>query len=302
MNAKNVNQNTIIMKYTRRSFFKTSGALASGLALGSLPFLKSCAPAGNQHNPFGVQLYTLRHVIGDDPEGVISQVADFGYKQIESYEGQMGMFWGMGHTGFKSFLDDLGISMISSHANVFQGYEQKVEQMAEIGVPYIVCPFIGAQDSLDDYREMADTFNRLGEIANNAGVKFAYHNHAYTFDELEGEIPQEVLMEATDPDLVKYQMDIYWVVAGGHDPLEWIRRYPGRFTSCHVKDMSPGDDPESVVLGTGIIDFPPILELAKENGMEYLIVEQEAYEGTTPIDAVRDNAEYMRSLDVVSRA
>ncbi len=290
------------MKYSRRSFLKTSGALASGLALGSVPFLKSCAPAGNDYKPFGIQLYTLRHVINDDPEGVIRQVADFGYKQIESYEGQLGIFWGMGNTAFKSFIDELGLTMVSTHANVFQDYERKVDELAEIGVPYIVCPWIGPQESIDAYKEMAENFNRFGEIANNAGVKFAYHNHAYTFEELEGEIPQEVLMDETDPDLVEYQMDIYWVVAGGHDPIEWARKYPGRFTSCHIKDLATVDgEMESVTLGTGTIDFPSVLDAAIENGMKYLLVEQEAYTGTTPLDAVRDNAEFMRSLEIIRR-
>ena len=291
------------MKYTRRSFFKTSGALASGLALGSLSFLKSCAPAEADYNPFGIQLYTLRDVIPDDPEGVIRQLAEFGYKQIESYEGQLGMFWGMGNTGFKQFLDDLDIQMVSTHANVFQGYEQKVEELAEIGVPYIVCPFIGPQDSIDDYLEMADTFNELGEIANNAGLKFAYHNHAYTFEEQEGQIPQEVLMDNTDPDLVEYQLDIYWVLAGGADPIEWIRKYPGRFTMSHVKDLAEvNGEHESVTLGTGTIDYNNILPVAEENGMIYHLVEQEAYTGTTPMDSARDNAEYMKQLSVISRA
>ncbi len=290
------------MKYSRRSFLKTSGALASGLALGSVPFLKSCAPAGNDYKPFGIQLYTLRHVINDDPEGVIRQVADFGYKQIESYEGQLGIFWGMGNTAFKSFIDDLGLTMVSTHANVFQDYERKVDELAEIGVPYIVCPWIGPQESIDAYKKMAENFNRFGEIANNAGVKFAYHNHAYTFEELEGEIPQEVLMDETDPDLVEYQMDIYWVVAGGHDPIEWARKYPGRFTSCHIKDLATVDgEMESVTLGMGTIDFPSVLDAAIENGMKYLLVEQEAYTGTTPLDAVRDNAEFMRSLEIIRR-
>lgn len=285
------------MKQSRRSFLKTSGLLASGLAVGTIPFLKSCAPAEDDTAPFGVQLYTLRDVIGEDPQGVIRQVAEFGYKQIESYEGQQGIFWGMGNTGFKQFLDDLGIEMISTHANVFQDYERKVEELAEIGVPYIVCPFVGAQDTIDEYLELAATFNQLGEIANNAGLKFAYHNHAYTFHELEGQIPQAVLMDNTDPDLVEYQMDIYWVVAGGHEPGTWLDRYPSRFTSCHVKDFSNGESPESVTLGTGEIDFSAILPHARERGMEYFIVEQEAYTGTTPIDAVRDNAEYMKQLE-----
>lgn len=286
------------MSYSRRSFLKTSGLLASGAALGSLPFLKSCASNANETIPFGLQLYTLRDVMPDDPKGVLKQVAEFGYKQIESYEGQMGMFWEMGHTGFKQYLDDLGMTLISSHANVFEEVERKVDELAEIGAEFLVCPWIGPQETLDDFREIADKFNEIGQIARDAGLRFAYHNHAYSFEELEGEYPQDVMMERTDPNLVEYQMDIYWVAAAGEDPAAWIRKYPNRFTTCHVKDLSNGDEPESTILGTGTIDYPPLLKLARKNGMEYYIVEQEAYTGTTPIDAVRENASYMKKLKI----
>lgn len=287
------------MNCSRRNFLKTSGLLASGVALGTLPFLTSCAAQDSGTMPFGLQLYTLRDLMPDDPEGVLQQVADAGYKQVESYEGQMGMFWGMGHTGFKQYMDDLGMTIISSHANVFENFEQKAAEAAEIGMEYLICPYIGAQNSLDDYREMADRFNEIGQVAQNAGIRFAYHNHGYTFEEQEGELPQDVLMELTDPKLVEYQMDIYWVAAAGHDPAEWIQKYPNRFTSGHVKDLSNTDDgPESTIVGTGTIDFPPLLTLAKENGMEYFIVEQEAYTGTTPIDAIKANAEFMSELEI----
>jgi len=93
-------------------------------------------------------------------------------------------------------------------------------------------------------------------------------------------------------------MDIYWVVAAGHDPQEWIRAYPNRFTSSHVKDLVNGDDMESTVLGTGTIDYPRIMKLARENGMKYFIVEQEAYTWTTPMDAVRKNVDYMKNLRI----
>ena len=138
----------------------------------------------------------------------------------------------------------------------------------------------------------------MGEIANDLGLRFAYHNHAYSFEELEGELPQDVMMENTDPELVEYQMDIYWVVAAGHDPAEWMQKYPGRFTTCHVKDLAPGDEPESTVLGTGSIDFTKLLPVAAEYGMEEFIVEQEVYTGTTPIDAIRDNATYMKEFKI----
>ncbi len=286
------------MTYDRKTFLKLSGLLTAGAAVGTLPFLSSCSPERITETPFGLQLYTLRDVIGDDPEATLRQVADFGYKQIESYEGPMGMWWNMGNTGFKQLMDELGMTAISSHANVFEDFERKVNEAAEIGLKYIVSPWIGPQDTLDDYREIAEQFNQMGEMANSAGIRFAYHNHAYTFEEQEGELPQDVLMENTDPDLVEYQMDIYWVVLAGHDPAEWMQKYPGRFTSCHVKDLTNGENPESTVLGTGQIDFQSLLPLTAEHGMEDFIVEQEAYTGSTPMDAIRDNAEYMRGLEM----
>ena len=292
-----------------------------------------CNYVNQEHMDFGLQLYTLRDVIMDNPEEIIRKVAGSGYSHIESFEGPSGMYWGMGSTGFRTFLDELGVAMVSSHADVFRDFEKKADEAAEIGVRYLVCPWIldriGDPADLDAFRRMADEFNRLGRIAKKAGIGFAYHNHAYSFRQIDGEIPQKVLMDNTDPVLVSFQMDIYWVVAAGQDPVEWITAYPDRFTSSHVKDGQfrddgyaggeregvdagrPGGkrvdvnaggagdhgvDMESVVLGTGIIDYPRILRLAKEKGMKYFIVEQEAYTGTTPMDAVKANAAYMKGL------
>lgn len=287
------------MTYDRKTFLKMSGLLAGGAAIGTLPFLKGCSAAQTAtQTDFGLQLYTLRDVIADDPEATLRQVAEFGYTQIESYEGSMGMWWNMGNTGFKDLMDELGMTVISSHANVFEDFERKANEAAEIGLKYIVCPWIGPQDSLDGYRNIADQFNEIGEIASDVGLRFAYHNHAYSFEEQEGEIPHDVLMENTDPNLVEYQMDIYWVVAAGQDPAAWMEKYSGRFTSGHVKDLSPGDDPESTILGTGSIDFTELLPTAVQHGMEDFIVEQEAYTGTTPMDAIRENALYMQELSI----
>lgn len=285
------------MTYDRKTFLKMSGLLAGGAAIGTFPFLQGCstAQAPSQTN-FGLQLYTLRDVIADDPEATLRQVAEFGYNQIESYEGPMGMWWNMGNTGFKELMDELGMTAISTHANVFEEFERKANEAAEIGLKFIISPWIGPQDSLDEFRRIADQFNEMGEIANDVGIRFGYHNHAYSFEEQEGEFPQDVLMENTDPELVEYQMDIYWVVAAGHDPAEWMQKYPGRFTTGHVKDLAPGDEPESTILGTGSIDFEQLLPVAAEQGMENFIVEQEAYTGTTPMDAIRENAEYMKNM------
>ncbi|MGF1671311.1 MAG: TIM barrel protein [Balneolaceae bacterium] len=286
------------MSLSRRSFLKKSGVMAAGLTAASFPFLKACGTPEEETMPFGIQLYTLRDIIADDPRGILKQLSEFGYKQIESYEGPMGIYWQMGNIGFKNYLDELGMTLISTHANVFEDFERKVAEAAEIGVEHIISPWIGPQETLDDYRRIAGQFNELGRIASNAGLRFAYHNHAYTFELQEGEYPQDVLMGNTDPDLVDFQLDIYWVAAAGENPIDWIRKYPNRFVSSHVKDLANGDDPESVTLGTGTLDYQEILPVAKENGMKYFIVEQEAYTGTTPIDSARDNAQFMKQLRI----
>lgn len=287
------------MGYSRRSFLKQSAFMAGGIAAGTLPFLKACSESGTAPSSmaFGLQLYTLRDVISDDPEGVIGKVASYGYNQIESYDGPLGIFWGMKNTDFKFFLDNLELSMVSSHVNTSEDFDRKAGELAEIGAKYIISPYVGPQESLDDFKRIADTFNEFGDKARQYGIRFAYHNHAYSFEKMDGIYPQDVLMQNTNPDTVDYQLDIYWVVAAGEDPVEWIKKYPGRFVSGHVKDLdNSGEEPESTVLGTGTIDFPSVLRVARENGMEHFIVEQEAYTNTTPLDAVKANADFMKDL------
>lgn len=291
----------------RRHFLRLSGGLASGAmiasALGASTLISACSRNGaaggpGTQNPFGLQLYTLRDVIVDDPQAVLKDVASYGYNFVESYEGPQGVYWGMGNKGFKRYLDDLGMTMKASHVNDFNDFDsfaRKAEEAAEVGVEYLICPY-ARQDSLDKFRKLADDFNRAGEIAREAGIRFAYHNHGYTFERMEGIYPQDLLMENTDPDLVDYELDIYWVAAVNADPAEWLRKYPGRFKLGHVKDIKRGDEPQTTTLGTGGLDWQSILPVARAQGMEHFIVEQEHYEGTTPLEAVKNGADYMKNI------
>jgi sugar phosphate isomerase/epimerase len=286
----------------RREFIKTTGMITSGLALSS--YLPACgsAPASNDISKnFGLQLYTLRDVMPNDPKGVLKQVASFGYKQIESYQhSSMGMFWGMKNTEFKKLMDDLGMNIVSSHCNINEDFERKAAEAAEIGMQYLLCAYLGPQKTIDDFKKFADTFNQRGEICKKNGIKFGYHNHDYGFVQLEGQFPQDVLMQNTDKSLVDFEMDIYWVVTAGQDPVAWFNKYPDRFKLCHVKDRKKGAPlsvrDASVILGTGGIDFKKILKEADAKGMQYYIVEQEAYENTTPLDAAKADAEYLKNF------
>lgn len=292
------------MSYNRRKFIKTSGSITSGLMLANmsgLSLLDACNNPG-KIGDFGIQLYTLRDDMPKDPKGVLKKIAGFGYKQIESYEGAKGMFWGMSNTDFKKYMDDLGMKIVASHADINKDFEKKAAEASAIGMKYLICPWLGPQKSMDDYKKAADNFNKKGEICKSTGIRFAYHNHDYSFKPIEGQLPQDVMMNNTDASLVDFELDMYWVATAGEDIEAWLKKYKNRFRLCHVKDRSktPGtnNSQNSVDLGTGSINWPSVLKTAKENGMKHFIVEQEYYAGTTPLKAVEVNAGYMKSLKI----
>jgi sugar phosphate isomerase/epimerase len=165
---------------------------------------------------------------------------------------------------------------------------------------YLICPNRGPQKSIDAFKKIADDFNTKGEICRKNGLRFAYHNHEYPFNEIEGQFPQDIMMQNTDPSLVDFEMDIYWVVTGGQDPLMWFKKYPERFKLGHLKDRIKGatERNASCTLGEGSIDYPKIIEGAKTAGMKYFIVEQERYDGTTPMKSAEDDATYMNKLAI----
>lgn len=305
------------MTIKRSEFIKQSLLMSAGtafLAGTSLATLTGCTSSddtsdntlASSSNPFGIQLWSVRDVIGNDIEGTLKKLSEYGYRQIETFDGEMGMFWGMGHEGYKTFLNDLNMTPISGHCNFMENAEEKIEQAAAIGMEYLIVPWLGAQETLDEYRRAAAQFNVWGEMCKQAGVQFAYHNHDYSFVPVDGVYPQDVMMEETDPELVQYEMDVFWVAVAGEDPATWMKRYPGRFTLAHIKDLaSPTaastseseastSAPQSTVLGTGTLDLATMMNTAKEYGCKHMIVEQEQYEGTDPMSAAADNATWMQ--------
>lgn len=287
--------------YNRRSFLKATGTLASGLLVSRSVFSMDDAETKGSIKKFGLQLYSLRDDLPKDPKGVLKQVAGFGYKQIESYEGKDGIFWGMTNKEFKKYMDELDMTIVSSHCNIYNDFETKAAQAGEIGMKYLICPSLGGRNkSIDDFKKAAEKFNACGEICKKNGLRFAYHNHGYSFTEMEGQMPHEILMQNTNADLVDFEMDIYWVVTAGADPIAWLNKYPGRWKLCHVKDRKKGaaatEHDASVDLGTGSIDFKKILKAASGKGMEYYIVEQERYDNSTPLKSAEVDAKYMKKF------
>ena len=285
------------MSNSRRSFLR--GAALTTLAM-SMPFKNELMAMASKSNAFGLQLWSVKQALSKDPLAVLKQLSDNGYKKIESFEGAKGMFWGMKNTEFKKVMDDLGMNMVSSHCNDtgdLVSFERKAAAAGEIGLKYLICAFKGPQKSLDNFKKFTDEFNACGEIAKKHGLRFAYHNHDYSFKAMEGIVPQDLMMDGTNPDLVDFEMDMYWTVAAGVDPIAYMDKHPNRFKLVHVKDLTKtATGHESCVIGKGTIDYKSLLSKVAKHGVQHMIVEQEAYTGTNELDAARDNAAYLKTL------
>lgn len=201
---------------------------------------------------------------------------------------------------FKTLMNELGVEMVASHCNVFENLDAQAQQAKEAGITYLICPWIGAQKTLEDYRKIAKDFNQIGEKLTSYGLKFAYHNHDYTFVEQEGQLPQDILMNETDPALVDFELDIYWAHVANIKTGDYLAKFPGRFRLCHVKDAEAGTgDPHQrgVLLGQGEIPYADLIKQSSELGMEYFIVEQERFPTGTPLEAAEANAKYLAALE-----
>lgn len=284
------------MSVSRRKFLQTSGLLTVAGLL-SMNELLAC---NSKLNNYGIQLYSVRDEVSKDPKGVLKQLASFGYTQIESFEGAQGMFWGMTAADFKKYMDDLGMKIISSHCDIEKDFEKKAADAASIGMKYLICPYKGPQKSIDDFKKIAEEFNQKGEVCKKNGIRFAYHNHDYSFEAEQGQIPEDVMLTNTNPELVDFEMDIYWVVTAGADPVAYAKKYKNRFRLGHVKDRikNTTEKDASCTLGEGSINYPSVLKELKANGMEYFIVEQERYDNTTEMDSAKADAKYMSMLAI----
>lgn len=275
--------------YNRRDFLQLGT-----VALGALAFSRlDCGKQGRKLEKIGLQLYSVKDVFEKDPVGTMRLLAGMGYTQLESYERNGDFFWGLTNKDFKKVMDELGMSLISTHCEIEKNFEQKAEQAAEIGMKYLIYNWPFSQQPMDEYKRKADLFNHCGEICKKAGLRFSYHNYSSSYQLVDGIYPQDMLMERTDASLVYHQMDIYWLVRAGQDPKAWLKKYPGRYKLSHVKD---GNNKETCVLGKGNIDLSSILSVGLDNGMEYFIVEQEHFQELNSMESAGVNAEYLKGL------
>ena len=280
----------------RREFVQTASFAAVGML--SLP---SFLAAGKKKNTIGLQLYTLRDTIGNDPKGILDKVASYGYKELETYGYGDGKIFGIDFTEFCKHAKGLGMSVVSGHYGLdkIKGdtWQKAVEDAKKNGQKYMVVPYIdeSQRKSIDDYKKICADLNSAGEVCNKNGIRFGYHNHAFEFETVDGQVPFDVMLKELDPKKVGMEMDIYWVVNAGQDPIKYFTQYPGRFEQWHVKDMDKNDRNRNADVGTGSIDYKSLFAKAKLAGMKHWYVEQESYPGA-PIDSVAASAKYLKSL------
>jgi sugar phosphate isomerase/epimerase len=304
----------------RRSFITSTGLLALGAllvprgtrALGTLaPWdILGSMGMGRPYTDIGLQLYTVRDAMAADPAAALAKVASIGYTAVEgaTYTGSE-KFYGMDPAAFLSLLKANGLKMPSSHyrlgeelekgqpvqGTLLHDWDRAVADAHAAGVEYMVCAFLSQPErgNLDHFKQLADIFNKAAEKCRAAGIQFCYHNHDFEFQPQNGTFPYDILLGNTDPELVKMEMDLYWVTKAGQDPVSLFGKYPGRFALWHLKDMDNTAEKKFTEVGNGVIDFKNIFAHASQAGMKRFFVEQDYCPGN-PFDSITQSIAYIK--------
>ena len=275
-----------------------------GASVAMLLLLSSCQPKKTSKY-LGLQLYSVRDSMKSNTKGTIEAVGEMGYKFVEPAGYSDGKFYGMPAADFRNLVESNGMTVLSSHTghnvpdsseweSTMQWWDQCIDAHTAAGAKFIVQASMDkvAYSSLEGLKRYCDYFNAVGEKCNARGMKFGYHNHSKEFSELEGEIIYDFMLKNTDPSKVFFQMDLYWIIEGGGEPLDYFKKYPGRFLLYHVKD--------SVELGVQAkMDFKEYFDNASQAGAQYYIVEVEKYTTGNQIESVKQSLEFLDDADYI---
>lgn len=308
------------MKTNRRDFLRMGTLAFVGASM--LPkFDPGLQPKGKQKAGgkdklmTGLQLYSVRDEMSKDPKGTLAALAKMGYVYVEHANYVNQKFYGFPAQEFRKILDDLGLKMISGHTvmgrqhwdeskqDFSDSWKKLVEDAGVLGQRWVVSPSMddSMRNNYDDFKKYMDVFNKSGELCKKSGMKFGYHNHDFEFSEkLNGQRLFDIMMTSLDNDLVAMQLDIGNLYNGGAVALEEMNKYPGRFEIIHVKDEIPSKEGnekyESTILGKGIVNARQVVDLARDKGGTVCyIIEQESYQGRTPMECMEENLKIMKS-------
>lgn len=294
----------------RREFITKSTLAVAGSSLLSIDLFG----AKKSKHAVGIQLYSVRDEMKNDPLGTLKKVAEMGYKNVEHANYVNGKFYGWSATEFKKILDDLGLKMPSGHTVFGKGHwdeakgefsdtwKKLVDDAAICGQKYVISPWldISYRKNFDQLKGFMDVFNKNGELCKGAGMKFGYHNHDFEFSlKLSSVKVYDIMLQNTDPNLVAQQLDIGNMYGGGGRALELLKQYPGRFELMHVKDEVKSESEhggwESAILGVGVVGVKDVIDLGKKKGgTTQFIIEQESYQGKAPMECIKENLAIMK--------
>ena len=279
------------MDLDRRAFVSALPAAATALFAVRAPVAADNA-VRRPIDTIGIQLYTLRSLLAQDLEGTLGRVAQIGFREVE-FAG----LYGRAAAAMRALLDRAGLRAVSSHhsvRDVRENWSRVLDDATTLGQNFVVVASIGGDDrsTADALRRVADDFNRAGEAAKAAGLQFGYHNHDFEFRAVDGVLPYDLLLERCDPALVVMELDLFWIVHGGHDPLAYFAKHPGRFPLVHAKDRTT--DGAMVNVGSGAIDFRTILARSGQAGIRHWLVEHDR--PAAPLEDVQSSYAYLRQL------
>jgi sugar phosphate isomerase/epimerase len=294
---------------SRRSFLVSAGM---GIAAGAI--MSRAAFAGSGNFPLGIQLWTVKDEAEKDLEGTLRKVYAAGFREIE-FAG----YYGKAPAELAKFMRDIGFSLVSTHSgatDIAKKGDQIIADAKALGLKYIVASSPGVSPEkeklpweermksvdLNDWKWNADLFNKFGKQVRDAGMTFGYHNHSAEFKKFGDQTAFDYLFANTDPDLVKIELDVGWVVVAEQDPIALLDKYKDRVIALHVKDVGKreagGKEPTSVALGEGTIDWKKVIGTAKANGTKAFFYEQEAPFTRPILESVKISGDYLTRLAV----
>lgn len=288
----------------RRNFIKNS-LLAAPFITNSFDFEKSYF---RKKSNIGIQLYTVRDEMMVNPEATLASLRKIGYRKVEGASYHSGKIFNRNVKDFKKYLIHEGMKMPSGHVSTGQedpsqtgtlinNFEKAVNDAITLGQDYIVCGWLAEfeRKTLDDYKRLAEKFNKAGEICKNYGIQFCYHNHDFEFEPLHSVIPYDLLLRECDDELVKMELDLYWITKAGKNALSYFEQHPLRFPLWHVKDMSKEDKNVFTEVGNGSINFAQIFAHKEKAGLKHFFVEQDKCEPRKPLESVAISYNYLKN-------
>ena len=284
---------------TRRNFLATVGTLAAVTACRkSGSALQASALATRRRiERVGIQLYAVRQEMQRDMPGTLARIAAIGYREVE-FAG----YYRRTPAEVKQLLESNRLAAPSTHVPyeaVRDNFDRIADEAQAVGHHFLTVPFLGDAErkSVDTWRRVAQEFNRAGEKARARGLRFAYHNHDFEFTRVDGILPFDLLIAETDPALVSFQMDVYWTVKAGGDPLAYFRKHPTRFSMLHIKDSAGPPNHAQTDVGAGTIDFAAILRLdaGQRSSVKHLFVEHD--QPPDPMLFARNSFDYLSKLE-----